>query len=58
MSTVTASDQRHVQALTCFQPDLWLGLGHHEEWSFPVVDEPAGHWDLFPIGPVGQRSVK
>ena len=33
----------HVQTLTCFLPDLWLGLGHHEEWSFPAVDEPAGH---------------
>lgn len=58
MLTVTDSDQCHVQALTCFRPDLWPDSGHHEEWSFPVADEPAGHWDLFPIGPVDQGSVK
>lgn len=37
------NDGCHVQTLTCFQPDLLLDLGHHEEWSFPAVDEPAGH---------------
>lgn len=55
---IIVSGACHIPTLTCFQPDLWLDLGHHEEWSFPVVDEQAGHWGLFPIDPVGQGSAK